>query len=281
MRHKSIFILVIVWATSLQVLSQSDSNGEQQNLGQKAQNPLADLVIIPFQNNFIFNGTQNRGTAYMMNIQPVFPIALDKVSLINRVVFGFGYVPGIYQGGDLLPSGFPDDGRVDGTWGLLDLNLTTYITPKPKGSFSWGIGPSLTIPTASDNRLGTGKWSVGPSVVFVYQPAQWTIDAIIRQLWSVGGDENRVDVNQLYIQLLVAYNLKGGWAIATMPVITANWDYSDENKWLVPVGGGINKLLYTKKAPILLMCHYYYNVIKPTLAGSSELRIQVSFLFPK
>ena len=80
---------------------------------------------------------------------------------------------------------------------------------------------------------------------------------------------------------MVAYNLNKGWAIATMPVITANWDYDQENIWLVAVGGGFNKLFFIKKPPILLMCHYYYNVVKPELAGSSELRIQFTFLFPK
>lgn len=174
-----------------------------------------------------------------------------------------------------------NDGRTDGVWGLLDLNFTTYITPKPKGAFSWGIGPSVTFPTAIDNRLGTGKLSVGPSVVFVWQPKQWPIDAIIRHLWSVAGDDYRLDVNQFYVQPLVAYNLKNGWALATMPVITGNLDYDEENRWLVPVGGGFNKLFTLNKTPILLMCHYYYNVIKPELAASSELRIQFSVILAK
>jgi hypothetical protein len=284
MIHKSCFCLLLVVAlvsASLVATGQSESSEEQVDLGQKTQNPLADLVIIPFQNNFTFDGTQNHGTGYIMNIQPVFPIAAKKVSFINRVVFGFGYVPGIYQGGDQIPGGFPDDGQDDGVWGLLDLNLTTYITPKPKGAFSWGIGPSITFPTATDNRLGSGKLSIGPSVVFVWQPKKWTIDAIIRQLWSVAGDDDRRDVNQFYIQPLVAYNLKNGWAVATMPVITANWDYEEEQKWLIPLGGGINKLFTVAKKPMLLMCHYYYHVVKPELAASSELRIQLSVILAK
>jgi hypothetical protein len=281
MNSKTICILIFFFLATYQMYGQSDSYEEPQDLGQKTQNPLADLIVIPFQNNFIFDGTQNKQTGYILNIQPVFPLALGKISLINRAVFGFGYVPGIYKGDELISNGSPDDGEANGTWGLLDLNFTTYITPKPNGAFSWGIGPSLTIPTATDNRLGSGKWKLGASLVFVWQPANWTIDAIFRQLWSVAGSDDRGDVNQFFIQPLVAYNLKNGWALATMPVIVANWNYDQENKWLVPIGGGVNKLFYLNKTPVLLMFHYYYNIIKPELVGTSELRIQFSFIFPQ
>jgi hypothetical protein len=111
--YKTLFISVIVCAASYQVHSQSDSYEEPQDLGQKTQNPLADLVVIPFQNNFIFDGTQNKQTGYILNIQPVFPLALGKISLINRAVFGFGYVPGIYKGDELISNGSPDDGETN------------------------------------------------------------------------------------------------------------------------------------------------------------------------
>jgi hypothetical protein len=273
------FVLAIMF--TLSVTGQDDSDTPEVDLGQKTQNPLADLIVIPFQNNIMFNGSQNHETGYLMNIMPVYPIAGKKVSLINRAVITWGYIPGIYQGGDIIPGGWPEDGHSDGVWGLGDFNLTSYVTPKPKGAFSWGIGPSVTMPTATDNRLGSGKWSLGPSAVIVWQPKQWTIDAIIRQLWSVGGDNDRLDVNQFYVQPLVAYNLNNRWAVATMPVITANWNYDDDNKWMVPIGGGFNKLFKLNKTPLLLMVHYYYNAIKPELAASSELRIQLSFILSK
>lgn len=276
--HIKIFFFIIIFSSGL-CLAQEPESAEQ--LGQKSQNPLADLVLIPFQNNITFNNTQNRGTGYLLNIQPVFPIKFKKFSIINRVVFGLGYMPGITAGGPEIPIGWEDDGQVDGTWGALDLNWTSFFTGKPIGSFSWGVGPSATFPTASDNRLGGGKWSLGPSAVFVWQPKKWTVDVIFRQLWSVGGNQSRPDVNQLYIQPLVAYNITKGWAFATMPVITVNWNFPEGNKALVPIGGGVNKLFFLGKLPVLSMFHYYHNIERPALAPSSELRIQFSMILSK
>lgn len=274
----SFIILVII---SIPIYCQEKDTADESDLGQKAQNPLANLTIIPFQNNISFNNTQNKSTGYLLNIQPVFPLKVGKLSIINRTTFGFGYVPGITAGGSSIPQGGQDNGRIDGTWGALDLNWTGYFTPKSIGDIHWGFGPSVTLPLASDNRLGSGKWSVGPSLVFVWQPSKWTIDVIFRQLWSFAGNNERPDVNQFYLQPLVAYNLHKGWALATMPVITANWDKIDGEKWLVPLGGGFNKIFKINKTPVLLMCHYYHHIAKPVLAPSSELRVQLSFILAK
>lgn len=142
-------------------------------------------------------------------------------------------------------------------------------------------GPSITLPTATDNRLGSGKWSIGPSIVLVLQPGKWTVDMIIRQLWSIGGDDDRRDVNQFFIQPLIAYNLPNRWAISTMPAITCNWDSDPSQRWQVPLGGGISKLIMFGFIPTVLIAQYYINVIKPDLAADSELRVQLNFIFSK
>ena len=279
--HTGIFFLLLFWMLPFNTMAQNPDYENAEELGQSTQNPLADLTVIPFQNNFSFDNTQNRETGYILNIQPIFPLQLKSFKFVNRLTFGLGYMPGITAGSAEIPLGFADDGQTDGTWGALDLNWTGWITPKPIGDFSWGIGPSVTFPIASDNRLGSGKWSLGASAVFVWQPKKWTIDAIFRQLWSVGGSEDRTDVNQLLAQPLIAYNIKDGWAVATMPVITVNWDFPEDQKALVPFGGGVNKLLFLGKIPMLVMCHYYYNAIRPELAASSEFRLQLTFILAK
>ena len=268
---------------SLFLMSQSYAQKEMNTdeLAQATQNPLAKLITIPIQNNFGFNGTQNHEMGYSLNIQPIYPVSTKHINFVNRAIINIAYAPGIYEGGNMVPHPSPDEGKSDGVWGLGDLNLTSYLSPSKIGKLIWGIGPSFTLPIATDNRLGSGKWSIGPSVVLVYQPGKWTIDIILRQLWSVGGNDERRDVNQFFLQPLVAYNLPNSWAISTMPVITVNWDSEADQKWLLPVGAGISKLLMLGRLPMIFMVQYYYNAIKPTLAPASELRVQFNFILSK
>ena len=91
---------VLVMMLTLSVTGQEDSDIPEVDLGQKTQNPLADLIMIPIQNNFLFNGSQNKETGYLMNIMPTYPIGFDEFFLINRAVITWGYIPGIYQGGE-------------------------------------------------------------------------------------------------------------------------------------------------------------------------------------
>ncbi len=249
-------------------------------LAQKLQNPLASISALPIQNNFLFQASQNEELGYGMSLQPIISTQHKNFNLVHRAVFGFGYAPGIVQGLGLLPTGAPDEGRVDGTWGLSDLNYSFYYTPKEAGKVAWGVGPSITLPTATDNRLGSGKWSAGISAVVVYQASKWTIDLVVRQTWSFAGDSDRADISQMVINPLIAYNLGDGWALSTFPSISANWNF-DSNQWTVPVGGGISKLIFHGKLPVSYVLQYYYYAVRPDLAPNSELRIGATLVFAK
>ncbi len=47
---------------------------------------------------------------------------------------------------------------------------------------------------------------------------------LVSQLWSVAGQSNRPDVSSALFQPFFNYNLKGGWALSTAPIITAKLD---------------------------------------------------------
>lgn len=249
-------------------------------LAQKLQNPLASISALPIQNNFMFQASQNQETGYALTFQPIHATQHKNFNLIHRAVFNIGYAPGIVSGLGLLPAGAPENGDVSGTWGISDLNYSFYLTKKEAGRLPWGIGPSITLPIASDNRLGAGKWSAGISGVLVYQFNKWTFDIVVRQTWSFAGDSDRADVSQMVLNPLIAYNLGEGWAISTFPSISANWNF-DANKWTVPVGGGISKLVFHGKLPVSYVLQYYYYAARPDLAPNGELRIGATLVFAK
>ena len=125
-----------------------------------AQNPIGDLISLPFQNNTNFGIGNSDHTQNVLNIQPVYPVHLNPDwNLITRPI-----LPVIYQ-----PKLGPDIG--DNEFGLGDLTTELFFSPKKPiqlalgTSWVWGLGPALQFPTATDHELGTGKWSAGPGSV--------------------------------------------------------------------------------------------------------------------
>lgn len=76
-------------------------------------------------------------------------------------------------------------------------NKSLFLNPlETRGKLIWGLGGSITAPTATDDRLGSGKWSAGPTAVGLVQPDWGTYGMLARHLWSFAGEDDRRDVNQ-------------------------------------------------------------------------------------
>ena len=59
----------------------------QEELARAAQNPVASMISLPFQNNTNFKFGPQEKTQNILNIQPVWPFALnDKWNLITRTI---------------------------------------------------------------------------------------------------------------------------------------------------------------------------------------------------
>jgi len=241
----------------------------KEDLAKASQNPVADLISLPFQNNTNFNFGPEEKTQNILNIQPVWPFSLtENWNLITRTI-----VPVISQPG-LVP------GR-DRENGVGDMSFTAFLSPANPGKWIWGVGPALLLPTATDDVLGTDKWGAGPSVVVLTVRGPWVAGALANQIWSFAGDNDRGDVNQMLIQPFVNYNLPGGWYLVSAPIATANWEADSDNTWIVPVGGGVGKIFRVGKLPINAQVQGFYNVEKPDNGADWTLRLQLQLLFPK
>jgi len=246
----------------------SDQAESAEELAKAAQNPVAKLISVPLQNNFNFGVGPNDATQYILNIQPVIPISLNEDwNLITRTV-----MPIINQ-----PSPAPG---VPSVFGLGDINPTFFVSPAKSGKLIWGVGPTFTLPTATDSMLGAGKWSAGPAVVALTMQGHWVIGALANQQWSFAGWGDQ-EVSAMLIQPFINYNFSHGWYLTTSPIITANWKADRGEKWVVPMGGGIGKIQRFGKLPVNLQLGAYYNIETPTDGADWQLRFQVQFMFPK
>ena len=63
-----------------------------------------------------------------------------------------------------------------------------------------GAGGAMLIPTASDDLLGTGMLSLGPTAVLLKQKDHWTVGGLANHLWSVTGESDRDEVDATYFE---------------------------------------------------------------------------------
>jgi hypothetical protein len=87
-------------------------------------------------------------------------------------------------------------------------------------------------------------------------------------------------VSEFLIQLFANYNFSKGWYVTSAPIITADWEASSD-KWVVPIGGGVGKILKIGKQPVNMNVQVYYNLEAPDALGDWQGRFQFQFLFPK
>lgn len=239
------------------------------------QNPISSLISLPFK--FTFDDGAPSGDATFLNIQPVMPITVGNWNLVNRVILPIIDLDGTVSGTAEIPNPTPGEG----TSGLGDTNYSVYFSPVKTGKVIWGAGPSLMMDTASNDQLGSGKWSAGVTAVALTQTKWGSVGILGRQLWSFSGDDDRADVNQFLLEPFVNYNLDGGWFLLTDIVMTANWDADSSQRWTIPLGGGAGKLFKIGNQAINSRLEYYYNVERPDGAAKQLLSFTWQFLFPK
>ena len=245
------------------------------DLAAKTQNPVGAMYSVPFK--FTFDYGADNGEATFLNINPVIPVTVGDWNLINRVIMPLIDTPGLVTGTPEIPNPVPGDGAT----GLGDINYSVFLSPAKPGKIIWGIGPSLTMNTATDDQLGSGKWSAGPTAVVLIQPKPWTLGLLGRQLWSFAGDSDRATVNQLLLEPFINYNLGNGWYLITDMNLTANWQTDSSNRWTIPLGGGAGKMFAIGSQKMNTKLEAYYNVVKPNGAPDWSMSWTLQFLFPR
>jgi hypothetical protein len=236
-------------------------------LAKATQNPVSDLVSLPFQFNFNSGGGFGGQTSFGLNFQPVVPVkgVLKKWTIILRTIVPYFSVP---------------TGAGTRQAGLGDIQAQTFLTPAKSGRIIWGVGPIFSLPTATASLVSTGSWAIGPTAVVLTNAGPWVLGGLVNNVWTFSDNGGAPQVNQFTLQPFLNYNFGKGWAASFSPVITANWDAPSGEEWTVPLGAGISKTTAFNTRPLSLSAAYYRNVDHPAGAAADLLRIQISFLYP-
>jgi hypothetical protein len=260
-----------VLAGALALIAMSFGSAQAQdsgNLAQQAQNPIANLISVPFQNNTNFNVGRLDNDQNILNIQPVIPFKLNEDwNLVTRWILPVVYQPPLYRGDDT-------------DFGLGDFNPSFFFVNQVNPKLMIGAGPTFLLPTSTDRRLGPDKWGAGPTAAIVWTPGKWVVGALVNNIWSFAGDSHDPDVNQFLLQYFVNYNMAHGWYLTSSPIITADWTQDPNNQWVLPVGGGVGRVFKLGSQPLNMSLQAYDNVITPDGGADWQLRFQVQLLFP-
>ena len=264
---KPIFLIgAALWLTLMINPGQSLAESDEE-LAKKLQNPVANLISVPLQNNWDFGIGPADALRYTLNVQPVIPFSIGKDwNLITRTIVPIIYAQSPVNGGDNKS-------------GLGDILQSFFFSPKAPtgGGWIWGAGPVLLYPSATDYALSAGKWSAGPTAVLLRQDSGWTYGLLANQLWSYAGWSDR-NVNATFLQPFVSYTMKTFTTLGLNTESTYDWENS---QWTVPINVSISQLLKIGKQPIQLQLGWRYYAEKPDGGPDWGLRFTVTFLFPK
>jgi hypothetical protein len=242
-----------------------------EELAKLAQNPVGNLISLPFQNNTNLNFGPEKGTQNILNIQPVYPISVNSEwNVITRTI-----VPVIWN-----PALGP---TIDSTNGIGDTVFTAFLSPANPGEWIWGVGPVFQLPTNSTAELGNRNWGMGPSAVVLHleKGSPWVYGVLVNNIWSLTSDKQGGAYNNGLVQPFVNYNFEGGLYLTTAPILTVNWKAENSQQWTVPLGGGVGKIFHLGKLPVNTQISAYYNVVRPDFGANWQIRAQVQLMFPK
>jgi hypothetical protein len=246
------------------------SKANEDDVAKESENPIGNLTVIPFENYTNFGFGPHKGTQNILQIEPVVPIHITPDwTIINRAIIPVVWNPSLYPAPSVPQAIAPTD-------------YSAFFSPShPVDGWTWGIGPIVQIPTATNPSVGSSVWGLGPTAVIVKTTGPIVAGLLLNNVFSLGGTSGSGGTR--YAQFLAEpffnYNFGHGWFVSTAPIITFN-EYGHGQKWTVPVGlegGRIVKL--GGKLPVKLSIGAYYNIVTPQYGAKWQLKSTMAFIF--
>jgi hypothetical protein len=263
----------IFLAASISAVAMPEAQAElsNQELAKMTQNPVSEMISLPFQNNTYLNVGPRKETKNVLDIQPIIPLGGNgDWKIITRTVIPVISRPGEVRG-------------LESKAGLGDLQLSVFLSPTHHQENIWRVGVVTQLPTNTDIRIGNDNWGLGPALVWFHVAKEdpWVYGIVLNNIWSVTSDKPGGSYNSALIQPIINYNFPGGTYLTTSMSSTVNWKADNSQRWTVPLGGGIGHIFHVGHQPVNAQISAYYNVVRPDFAPNWQLRAQVQFLFPK
>jgi hypothetical protein len=211
----------------------------------QANNPLANMTAFNIQQYYIGEITDSDQSANQFWLRYARPFKLGRSKWLMRASLPFNSYP------------TPPDG--DTETGLGDLNVfAAYLIDLGDPATSFGIGPQLTAPTATNDDLGSEKWSAGlANVLFNARSPKFQWGYLLTWQGIFAGDDDAEAVNVGALQPFLFYQLGKGLYLRSAPI----WVYNFENDdYSVPIGLGIGQVIKQGKTVYNVFVEPQYSI---------------------
>ena len=244
----------------------AQAQSEDAELAQKLTNPVADLISVPFQNNYDCCYGDEDAQRYTLNFQPVVPVGLNKDwNVIVRTI-----VPFISQGETVAGQG--------GVTGFGDITQSFFVAPKePKNGLIIGVGPAFVWPIGKA-RLGTEKFGAGPTAIVMKQTGGTSVGMLANHIWSYAGKSSRDDVSNTFLQPFISHTFPDTTGLTLNTETSYDWEHE---QWTVPVNFTVSHMVKVGQQRISLQMGARYYVESPRQGAEWGTRFALVFLFPK
>jgi hypothetical protein len=161
-----------------------------------------------------------------------------------------------------------------GDLALYDLAVTDAARGR------WLEGVTIRVPTAQNDSLGSGKYSVGPAFGYETQRGPWTLGFFQQDFFSVIGPASRSPVGQSKIEPSVTLALARGWSIGLSTMtITYDWVH---NEWTeAPVGMRVAKRFNGGLSPLEASAEMEQNLADVKGAPGWTIRTRLKWTLPR
>ena len=200
---------------------------QESDAAAQANNPLANMTAFNLHDYYIGKQTETGDDANQFWLRFAKPFSLGGDWLMRA---------------SLPINTFPTPPDGDKKTGLGDLNIfAAYLIDTGNPAVSFGLGPQINAPTATEDTLGSEKWSAGlANVLFDARSKKFQYGYLLTWMGSFAGAEDRADVSFGALQPFAMYQLGKGRYLRS----TGIWAYNFETStYSVPVGLGLGKVI--------------------------------------
>ena len=220
-RVLSVFVLCLTASASSKAQTEADAIAQ-------ANNPLANMKAFNMQNYYIGDLTEQNKSANQFWFRYAQPFSVAKTNWLVRASLPINSFP------------TPPNGKNETAIG--DFNVfAAYLFDTGKPAVSFGVGPLLNAPTATNDALGSEKWSAGfANVLFNAESKVFQYGYLLTWQHSFAGNSARDTVNIAALQPFAMMQLGNGLYLRS----TSIWVYNlENNNYSVPLGLGVGQVI--------------------------------------